>query len=213
MSVFFRKSSFSFKTNQRLRTESTEQKSPSAPATGKSIFALGVYICTTGGALMEESTEDLSDESLLEESLQKESTTTLMEESASALLVESLLESTEDLLEESQFSEIEDICDQCQSEAHVFCKHCSNSYCTACSIQRHRIGKRREYFITRLSRLITKIARVSGRRYYFSAQRYLSLCPCSPLICHVSVIVWRSHPLKLVSVKPPTTTTPLSPPM
>ena len=32
--------------------------------------------------------------------------------------------------------EVEDICDQCQSEAHVFCKQCNNSYCTTCSIQK-----------------------------------------------------------------------------
>ena len=56
--------------------------------------------------------------------------------------------------------EVEDICDQCQSEAHVFCKQCNNSYCTTCSIQRHRIGNRKEHFIAKFSKLITKVVHV-----------------------------------------------------
>ena len=115
--------------------------------------------------LLEESIENLSTEELLEKSTEE-----LLEESMENLSTEELLEkSTEKPLEESTqlsgielgvqtgevFPEVEDICDQCQGEAHVFCKQCNNSYCTTCSIQRYRIGKRKEHFVARLSKLIT----------------------------------------------------------
>ena len=57
----------------------------------------------------------------------------------------------------TEFEEVEDICDQCLGEANVFCKECNNSYCTSCSLQRHRIGKRKEHLIERLSKMITKV--------------------------------------------------------
>ena len=44
---------------------------------------------------------------------------------------------------------MEDICDQCQAEANVFCAQCSNSYCTACNLQRHRIGKRKDHTVSK----------------------------------------------------------------
>ena len=56
--------------------------------------------------------------------------------------------------------EVEDICDRCQGEVHVFCKQCNNSYCSTCSIQRHRIGKRKEHFIARFSKLFTNVVHV-----------------------------------------------------
>ena len=115
--------------------------------------------------LLEKSTEELLEEST-EESMEDQSTEELLEESMEDLSTEELLEkSTEEPLEESTqlsglklgaqsgevFPEVEDMCDQCQGETHVFCKQCNNSYCTTCSIQRHRNGRRKEHFVTRLS--------------------------------------------------------------
>ena len=55
---------------------------------------------------------------------------------------------------------VEDICDQCQAEASVFCTQCNNSYCTACNLQRHRIGKRKDHTISRISQMFVKVAHV-----------------------------------------------------
>ena len=55
---------------------------------------------------------------------------------------------------------IEDICDQCQGEASVFCEDCQNSYCTDCSRVRHKVGKRKEHHLTRIS-VIPNITYVS----------------------------------------------------
>ena len=57
-------------------------------------------------------------------------------------------------------SPIEDICDQCQGEASVFCEDCQNSYCTNCSRVRHKMGKRKEHHLTRIS-VIPNITHVS----------------------------------------------------
>ena len=51
----------------------------------------------------------------------------------------------------------EDVSDQTE---HVFCEQCNNSNCTTCSIQRHRVGKRKEHFIGRLSKLVTEVVHV-----------------------------------------------------
>ena len=55
-------------------------------------------------------------------------------------------------------SPIEDICDQCQGEASVFCEDSQNSYCTNCSRVRHK--KRKEHHLTRIS-VIPNITHVS----------------------------------------------------
>ncbi len=55
---------------------------------------------------------------------------------------------------------VEDICDQCQGEAKVFCQQCKNSYCSNCSRVRHRAGKRKTHTISRLS-IIPDVAHVS----------------------------------------------------
>ena len=46
---------------------------------------------------------------------------------------------------------IEDICDQCQGEASVFCEDCQNTYCTDCSRVRHKVGEKKEHHLTRIS--------------------------------------------------------------
>ena len=115
--------------------------------------------------LLEKSTEELTMEELLEKSMEEELT---MEELLEKSTEEELLEkSTEEqsgiklrAQTEEVFPEVEDMCDQCQGEANVFCKECNNSYCTTCSIQRHRAGKRKEHFIARLSKMITKVVHV-----------------------------------------------------
>ena len=48
---------------------------------------------------------------------------------------------------------MEDTCEQCLGEATVFCEECQNSYCTACSRVRHRVAKRSDHKLTRLSAL------------------------------------------------------------
>lgn len=55
---------------------------------------------------------------------------------------------------------IEDLCEQCQGEANVYCDDCNNSYCTTCSHLRHRAGKRREHNLIRISS-VTNITHVS----------------------------------------------------
>ena len=113
--------------------------------------------------LLEKSTEESLDQST-EESLDQ-STEERLEKSTEELLEKSAEESLEESTQLSRiklgaqtgevFSEVEDIYDQCQGVSHVFCKQYSNSYCTTRSIQRHRIRKRKEHFIARLSKLIT----------------------------------------------------------
>lgn len=46
---------------------------------------------------------------------------------------------------------IEDLCEQCQGEASVYCQACGNSYCTTCNLVRHRFGKRRDHTFIRIS--------------------------------------------------------------
>ena len=50
----------------------------------------------------------------------------------------------------AQEDRIEDLCEQCQGEASVYCQACGNNYCTTCNLVRHRVGKRRDHtFIVR----------------------------------------------------------------
>ena len=46
---------------------------------------------------------------------------------------------------------IEDICEQCQGEATVYCQSYRNSYCTSCNLIRHRVGKRKDHSFLRIS--------------------------------------------------------------
>ncbi len=48
---------------------------------------------------------------------------------------------------------VEDLCDQCQGEATLYCRNCSNSYCSTCSSVRHRSESRREHDIVRVSKV------------------------------------------------------------
>ena len=48
---------------------------------------------------------------------------------------------------------MEDICDQCQSEAVLFCEECRNSYCAKCSLVRHRVGKKQTHSTVRISKV------------------------------------------------------------
>jgi len=48
---------------------------------------------------------------------------------------------------------VEDICDQCQGEAVLFCEECQNSYCASCSLVRHRVGKRQSHSTVRISKV------------------------------------------------------------
>ena len=54
-------------------------------------------------------------------------------------------------------SPIEDICDQCQGEASVFCEDCQN---TNCSRVIHKVEKRKEHHLTRIS-VIPNITHIS----------------------------------------------------
>jgi len=54
---------------------------------------------------------------------------------------------------------IEDICEQCQGEATVYCQSCRNSYCTSCNLIRHRVGKRKDHSFLRLSTADSVITR------------------------------------------------------
>ena len=138
--------------------------------------------------LSKESQDNSLEDYLLEDNLSKESQDNLLEDNSSEdnslednLSKESqdnLLENPHDNSQEmsmneppkgdehettvatTEFEEVEDICDQCLGEANVFCKECNNSYCTSCSLQRHRIGKRKEHLIARLSKIITKVVHV-----------------------------------------------------
>jgi len=58
---------------------------------------------------------------------------------------------------------IEDICEQCQGEATVYCQSCRNSYCTSCNLIRHRVGKRKDHSFLRLSTADNVITK--GRPY------------------------------------------------
>lgn len=55
---------------------------------------------------------------------------------------------------------VEDICDQCQGEAVLFCEECRNSYCASCSLVRHRVGKRKSHITVRISKVV-KITHIS----------------------------------------------------
>ena len=55
---------------------------------------------------------------------------------------------------------IEDICEQCQGEATVYCQSCRNSYCTSCNLIRHRVGKRKDHSFLRLSTADNVITRL-----------------------------------------------------
>ena len=55
---------------------------------------------------------------------------------------------------------MEDICDQCQGEAVLFCEECQNSYCASCSLVRHRVGKRQSHSTVRISK-VSNVTHVS----------------------------------------------------
>ena len=48
---------------------------------------------------------------------------------------------------------VEDICDQCQGEAVLFCEECQNSYCASCSLVRQRVGKSTSHSTVRISKV------------------------------------------------------------
>ena len=56
--------------------------------------------------------------------------------------------------------EVVDVCEQCQGEAMFFCLECRHSYCSSCSQVRHKVGRRKEHSVSRLS-LCHDVAHVS----------------------------------------------------
>ena len=49
---------------------------------------------------------------------------------------------------------IEDSCDHCQAEASLFCEQCKCSYCSTCCTVWHKVAKRKDHQIVRISNAV-----------------------------------------------------------
>ena len=54
-------------------------------------------------------------------------------------------------MDESDSDIVEDACDHCQAQATLFCSQCKCSYCSTCSSVGHRVDKRKDHILLRIS--------------------------------------------------------------
>ena len=84
---------------------------------------------------------------------------------------------------------VEDLCDQCQCEATLFCEECRNSYCSTCSSVRHRAGKRKNHVLLRVSKLTNVTHSVPDDPLVQKGNHKLHIT-VSILVCLYSIVVY-----------------------
>ena len=84
---------------------------------------------------------------------------------------------------------VEDLCDQCQCEATLFCEECRNSYCSTCSSVRHRAGKRKNHVLLRVSKLPNVTHSVPDDPLVQKGNNKLHIT-VSILVCLYSIVVY-----------------------